>query len=172
MKSKKRILEKVENNKIKILYPIIIFIFSFLIYSQSIDYKYTMFDDDSLLLANEEFFTKDGSLLKIFTTDAFLQNNKTFYRPLQNVSYLIDVKVSGGMNVGMFHFTNVLLFSIIAFFLYFLLLRFNVLHFYAFIGTLFYVSHPLFVSSAAWLPSRGDLLLTLFSILLFIFWVG
>jgi len=130
-----------------------------------------MFDDDSLLLSNQEFFTEDGSLSTIFTTDAFMENDKTFYRPLQNMSFLIDVKLSGGMNVWMFHLTNVLLFSIIAFLFYFLLLRFNISRVYAFIGTLLYASHPLFVSAVAWIPSRGDLLLTLFSIAAFIFWI-
>jgi tetratricopeptide (TPR) repeat protein len=34
------------------------------------------------------------------------------------------------------------------------------------------MAHPLFASSAAWIPARGDLLLTLFSILSFIFWIS
>ena len=75
------------------------------------------------------------------------------------------------MDMRMFHFTNILLFALIAFSLYFLLLRFNIPHFIAFMGTLVYAAHPLFTSSATWIPARGDLLLTLFSILAFIFWI-
>jgi len=159
-------------NNFKTFYPFLIFCFSFLLYAQTLNFKFTMFDDDSLLMANKEFFTKDGSISKIFTTDAFMQNNKTFYRPLQNLSFLIDVKIAGKLNAGMFHFSNVLLFSLIAFSLYFLLLKFNISYLHAFLGTLFYSAHPLFASSAAWIPARGDLLLTLFSILAFIFWIN
>lgn len=130
-----------------------------------------MFDDDTLLMSNKEFFTKDGSLSKIFTTDAFMRKDQTFYRPLQNMSFLMDVKISGGMNTWMFHLTNVLLFSFIAFSLYFLLLIFKISPLYALLGSLFYAAHPLFASSAAWLPARGDLLLALFSTVCFIFWI-
>lgn len=151
--------------------PLIIFFFSFLLYSQSINFKYTMFDDDSLLIKNKEFFTTDRDLKTIFTTDAFLTTEGTFYRPLQNISFLIDAKVFGIMDVRMFHFTNVFLFALIALSLYFLLLKFNISHLIAFFGTLVYAAHPLFVSSATWIPARGDLLLTLFAILSFIFWI-
>jgi len=130
-----------------------------------------MFDDDGLLLNNKEFFIKDGSIKTIFTTDAFLRNTGTFYRPIQNVSFLIDVKIAGEMDIRMFHFTNILLFALISFFLYFLLLKFRFSHFIAFWGALLFAAHPLFTSSAAWIPARGDLLLTLFSILTFIFWI-
>lgn len=168
MKRKKTELPTTGKNRLKTIYPFFVFCFSFLLYSQTINFKYTMFDDDSLLTANKEFFTKDGSIQKIFTTDAFMKNDKTFYRPLQNLSFLIDVKISGSMDARMFHITNVLLFSLIAFSLYFLLLKFNISHLYAFFGTLLYSAHPLFISSASWIPARGDLLLTLFSILSFI----
>jgi len=156
---------------IELFYPFFIFLFSFLLYSQTINFKYTMFDDDSLLMANKEFFTNDGSLLKIFTTDAYMRSDMSFYRPLQNLSFLMDVKLSGGMNTWMFHFSNILVFCFIAFSLYFLLLKFKIAPLYAWLGALFYAAHPLFASSVAWLPARGDLLLTLFSIICFIFWI-
>jgi len=152
-------------------FPWIILCFTFLLYSQSINFKYTMFDDDRLLMMNKDFFTHDGNLKTIFTTDAFLREGGVFYRPLQNISFLIDVKIFGAMDMRMFHFTNTLLFALIAFSLYFLLLRFKISHFIAFMGTLCYAAHPLFTSSATWIPARGDLLLTLFSILAFIFWI-
>jgi len=158
-------------SRLQAFFPWIVFFFSFLLYSQSINFKYTMFDDDSLLMANKEFFTKNGDLKTIFTTDAFLKDDGTFYRPLQNVSFLMDVKIWGSMDMRMFHFTNILLFAFIAVSLYFLLLRFKIPHFMAFMGTLVYAAHPLFTSSATWIPARGDLLLTLFSILTFIFWI-
>jgi lipoprotein NlpI len=130
-----------------------------------------MFDDDYLLMANKDFFIEDGSLSKIFTTDAYMRNDMTFYRPLQNLSFLFDVKLSGGMNMWMFHCTNILLFSLIASSLYFLLLKIKISSFYAFLGIIIYAANPLFASSAAWIPARGDLMLTLFSILCFIFWI-
>jgi tetratricopeptide (TPR) repeat protein len=157
--------------RLKAFFPWIVLCFSFFLYSQSISFKYTLFDDDYLLMENKDFFTKDGDLKTIFTTDAFLKDDGNFYRPLQNVSFLMDVKIFGDMDMRMFHFTNILLFALIAFSLYFLLLRFNIPHFIAFMGTLVYAAHPLFTSSATWIPARGDLLLTLFSILAFIFWI-
>ncbi|MDR2972411.1 MAG: tetratricopeptide repeat protein [Bacteroidales bacterium] len=162
---------QVSKNRFQTVYPLLVFCFSFLLYFHSINFKYTMFDDDGLLMNNKEFFTNNGDLKTIFTTDAFLKTEGTFYRPIQNISFLIDVTISGGMDMRMFHFTNVLLFALIGISLYFLLLRFKISHLTAFLGTLLYLSHPLLASSVAWIPARGDLLLTLFSILTFIFWI-
>ena len=173
MKSKTKNIQpsEIKNNFIN-FYPYIIFCFSFLLYYQSIDFKFVMFDDDILLGANEEFFTKDGSLKTIFTTDAFLRNDGTFYRPLQNLSYLIDIKIASDAKAKTCHFNNVLLFSLITFSLYYLLIKFKISHYWAFLGVLLYAAHPLFTSAVVWMPGRGDLLLTLFAIISFIFWIS
>ncbi len=71
----------------------------------------------------------------------------------------------------MYHLSNVLLLGLIACMLYLLLKRFLIPPKLALLSTLIYCAHPLFVSFVAWIPARGDLLLTLFSLLSFLLFI-
>ena len=141
------------------------------IYAQSINFGFSYFDDYTILIENKEFFTTDFSLKKAFTTSAFIKEDLLF-RPLQNISYAIDAKIAGGINPWAFHLTNVILFIFTGLALYFLLLKFNITRHFALLGTLLFVANPLNTWSVVWVPARGDLLLTLFTILSFICFIN
>ena len=84
---------------------------------------------------------------------------------------MIDIMLSGGNNPWMYHLSNVLLTGTIAVALFLLITRFKIRTNLALLTALIFCSHPLFISFIAWIPSRGDLLLTLFSLLSFIFFI-
>ena len=71
----------------------------------------------------------------------------------------------------MYHLSNILLLGLISCLLFLLLKRFLIPPKLALLSTLIYCAHPLFVSSIAWIPARGDLLLTFFSLLSFLFFI-
>lgn len=157
--------------KVSYLPVIIAFILPVFLYLQTVGFGFTRFDDNLIISDNIGFLSEIRNVPRVFKTDAFLTKLSSFYRPLQTVSYMTDIQLSGGNKTWMYHLSNVLLFGLIGVVLFLLLRKFLIPQRLALLGTLIYCAHPLFISSVAWLPARGDLLLTLFSLLSFIFFI-
>jgi len=159
------------NNKKNRLFIIIACAVPILIYLQTLKFGLTYFDDNEIIIDNKEFFSDFKNILQAFRKDAFIEETGYFYRPLQTISYMVDMHLSGENSVWMYHLSNTLLLGLIIVSLYLLLLRFLIPPKMALLSALIYCAHPLFVSSVAWIPARGDLLLTLFSLLSFLFFI-
>ncbi len=168
-----KIQEKsLKTNKRKIslkIYLIIAFVVPVFLYLHTVNYKFIQFDDNLIITNNIKFISNLSNINKAFTTDAFINKTSSFYRPLQTVSYMIDAQFSGVKSTWMFHLSNILLLGFIACSLFLLIKQFSIPPKLAILSTLIFCLHPLFVSSVAWIPARGDLMLTLFSILSFLF---
>jgi tetratricopeptide (TPR) repeat protein len=141
------------------------------IYAQSVKFNFSYFDDHAILLEHKEFFTTDFSIKETFTTSAFV-SEALLYRPLQNITFALDAKIAGGIEPWAYHFTNLVLFIFIGLSLYFFLLKFKIAPRFALLGTLLFIANPLNVWSVVWVPARGDLLLTLFTLLSFICFIN
>lgn len=138
------------------------------VYGQSLNFDYTYLDDKVIISDNLYKTQPLFSIKEAFSRDAFFsKDGLPFYRPLQNLSYMIDA-VAGGKNQWMFHVTNILLHVLTCFsvFYLFILLK-NDRKTSALIAAI-YAIHPLFTHAVAWIPSRGDLLVALFGILSYI----
>jgi hypothetical protein len=161
------------SEKKKITYFPIIIAFSIpvLLYVQTIHFEFTHFDDTHIISNNIAFLSDFRNVPQAFSKSAFILESSSFYRPLQTLSYMVDVKISGGNNPWMYHLSNILLLGLITCILFILLKRFLIPPKLALLSALFYCVHPLFVSSVAWIPARGDLLLSFFSLLSFLFLV-
>ena len=140
----------------------------FLIYGQTTMFGFTNLDDEAIILDNYATLGHLSNIPRAFTTDAFLQpHGPAFYRPMQTVSFMFDAAI-GGQRPSVYHATNVLLHLLACCLLYALLSalrypsRINL-----FLSLLFAVN-PLFTHAVAWVPSRGDLLITCFGILAFL----
>jgi protein O-mannosyl-transferase len=151
------------------IYFLAVFLLPVLLYLQTVKFGFTDFDDYIILSVNGHVLSDFQNAPKVFTTDAFMDKSSPFYRPVQVLSYMVDYHFSGADSAKAYHLTNVLLFGLIACTIFLLLKKLKIPPRLAFLATLLYSVHPLFVTSVAWLPSRGDLLLALFSILSFIF---
>jgi hypothetical protein len=162
-------LDPVKNKKNKSLFLIIAFAVPVILYLQTITFSFTYFDDNEIIINNTEFFSNFKNIPQAFQTDAFIKETGYFYRPLQTLSYMVDMHLSGKNSAWMYHLSNTLLLGLIACSLYLLLIRFFIPPKLALLSSLIYCAHPLFVSSVAWIPARGDLLLSLFSLLSFLF---
>ncbi len=169
LRSKQSLLVFFENNK-KTLFPLaVVFCLTVLLYLQTITFGFIGFDDKELIVKNISYLSDIGNIAQVFLKDAFLGNTSHFYRPLQTVSYMTDIFLSGGNNAWMYHLTHVLLFGSVSCLVFLLLIKFSIPSKAAFISTLIYCAHPLFISLVAWIPARGDLLLVFFSLLSFLF---
>lgn len=138
-----------------------------LIYFQCINFDYTNFDDNGII---QQKFDIVGDIKKIDTAykvDAFFNKTGDFYRPVQNITYMLDAQVSRD-KLWMFHITNLLIHILTCIALYFFLQLVKLDRFVAFLLAVLFAMHPLFASGVAWVPSRGDILIGLFGILLFI----
>ena len=166
---KKNKLIIAEKGKDSIFFLIIAFCLPVLLYLQTVKFGFTNFDDDTIITNNISFLSNFGNAHKAFLTDAFIGKATSFYRPLQTLSYMVDIKLSGGNNTWMYHLSNIMLLGAIACLLFLLLRRFLIPPKLALLGTMIYCAHPLFVFTVAYIPTRGELLLTFFSLLSFLF---
>jgi tetratricopeptide (TPR) repeat protein len=171
-KNKTQEVKKVDftSNRKQIYLPVLIaFCISVLIYLQTLSFGLTYFDDEQLIQNNIPFIKDFNNAPQAFLTDAFTDRSSYFYRPLQTISYMVDIHLSGENKTWMYHLSNILLLGFISCLLFLLLRRFKIPLKLALLSTLVYSAHPLFVSSIAWIPARGDLQLMLFSLLSFLF---
>jgi tetratricopeptide (TPR) repeat protein len=175
--SKQILLTFLKNKKDTILPVIIVFSLPVFIYLQTLSFGFSGFDDTEIITNKITFLSDLRNVPQAFLTDAFLVKSShfyrgdIFYRPAQTLSYMADIRLSGGNNTWMYHLTNILLLGLIACLLFLLFRMFSIPLKLALLSTLVYCVHPLFISSIAWIPARGDLLLLFFSLLSFLFFI-
>jgi tetratricopeptide (TPR) repeat protein len=161
---KKTFMEKFSNSKgwhiaLLVLFPV-------LIYIQSLGFEYTNFDDNGIILQKFEVVGNIKKIDTAFKVDAFFNKTGDFYRPIQNASFMLDAAVSRE-KLWMFHITNLLIHILTCISLYFFLQLLKLKRMTAFLVSLLFAVHPLFASGVGWIPSRGDILIGLFGIQLF-----
>lgn len=144
---------------------LLLVVICFAVYFKCLFYGITKSDDEVMIAASLPFLKDFSNVFKVFTTDAFYHvKSIDLYRPLQSLSYIIDMQ--WGLNPTFaVHLTNLLLHlgTCIAGYHLLLLLKFR--QKLALFGALVYAVHYLFAAAVAWIPARGDLLLALFVLL-------
>ena len=157
--------------KSSVLFIIIAFCIPLLVYLQTIKFGFTHLDDDLIISNNIAFLSNPGNAPLAFLTDQFIVKSTPFYRPIGTLSYMMDIQLSGGNKTWMYHLSNILLLGAVASLLFLLLKRLLIPPQLALLGTLIYCAHPLFVSTAAFIPNRAELLQAFFSLLSFLFFI-
>lgn len=142
----------------------------FLLYFQALGLGYVSLDDEHLIVQNYPHISNLANLPQAFLKDVYWRNPGTYYRPLLNVSLMLDAAL-GGQKPFVYHFTNILLHLAcgLLIFAFFQKIGFGRLR--SFAVSLFYVAHPALVQAAAWIPGRNDTMLTLLILSCFIFLV-
>jgi tetratricopeptide (TPR) repeat protein len=139
---------------------------SFLLYYPTLNYPLDKLDEKAIVGNNLPLLKDYSNINKALTSNAFYKNLKTFYRPVQNLSFMSDAHLGGGNAIG-FRVTNLILHIAVFCLLFFLLTGFNVNRVTALLITMVFIVHPLFVHAVVWIPSRGDLLITLLGLVSF-----
>jgi len=145
-----------------------IFIIGAAVYMQVIGFSFTGFDDDFLIFNNLKNLKDLSNISSIFFSNSFLSKDVFgFYRPLQTLSFMFDTFIGSG-SYWTFHLTNLILFLIANSLIYSLLVKMDFAKEIAFIGSVIFTIHPLFSIDVAWLPARGDILITIFCLISFV----
>jgi protein O-mannosyl-transferase len=153
-------------NSIRIHLLFLIF-FPTIVFIQCVGFDLTGFDDSYII---EDVYNRtrdvpqDEEMVKQNAIQALGNFGNTFYRPVQFATYVVDSTISG-KEAWMYHISNLLIHLATVLAIYaFLCLHYKKITALIFAG--FFSIHPVFASSVAWIPSRGDILLGLFGILL------
>lgn len=151
---------------------VIIFILAFIVFAPSVDNDFVW--DDVIDIKNQYFRYQEYDFAPQFIRISTSDEGASYYRPLHHLSYVLDYKLWGENPAG-FHITNILLFSITCVLLYFLILLIlkeshtGAREYIAFLGTVYFIVHPIHVESVSWIAGRTDILCALFFIAAFIF---
>jgi protein O-mannosyl-transferase len=140
-----------------------------LVYGQTAGFDFSWFDDDAILIRNRDYITDVSNLSGAVMRDAEFRNQSMeLYRPLQNVSFMLDAAM-GGFRPGVFHFTNIMLHLLAAWLLFLMLEQLRFARRLALAGGVLLAVHPVFAFAVGWLPARGDLLLAVSALASFLF---
>lgn len=145
----------------KLLIPGLLFLFAFLLYSNTLNHGFVL-DDDLVCLKNN--FVQDGlsGLGDIFSNSwytGFTGSSDRYYRPMMLASLALDKSLFGSAASG-FHFMNVLYYALNGLLLY-LLLRFlfkSKSIWFALTVSLLFIAHPIHTEVVANIKSRDELL--------------
>lgn len=151
----------------KLLPYLILIVFGFLLYYQTLFFSFVYLDDNQLILNNQQTLREAG-VFKIFTTDVFFSaaGNSFYYRPLLNISLLVDSLV-GGVMPFIFHFTNLILHLLTVSLIFLIFKKYFFSKEISFFLALIFLSHPALTQAVAWIPGRNDSLLTVFVLMSF-----
>ncbi len=146
--------------------PILILI-TFLVYYPTLNYEYVYCDDTDIVIRDYE---RIKELSRI--PDEFLSGymNTNYYRPLQNLSYIINNALLGNTAFS-YKFLNLILHLIFIIFLNFFLLNLGINIMTSFCLSLIFSIHPLFVNAVVWIPGRNDIIYALFGIISFLIFI-
>ncbi len=160
----------------KYLPHLLIFIFAFLLYGNTLTHDYTL---DDLIVIKDNAFTKKGLLgiKEIFSYDSFTgffgMEKKLVaggrYRPLSIASFAVEYALVGGLNPFFSHFINVLLYGLTGILIYLIFSRLIKIppgkpwHLgIPFIATLIFMAHPVHTEVVANIKGRDEILALVF----------
>lgn len=142
----------------------------FSLYGKSIFFDFTYHDDNSLILEKADFLSHISNIPKLFITSCYYSNDFQYYRPILNLSFLIET-CTFGFNTKIYHLTNIILFILPLYLMYVFLLLLKSNETISKFLILLVSVHPILTSCVVWIPARNDTLLAIFVFLSFIFFV-
>lgn len=140
------------------------------VYGQTLFFALGKLDETNIILENIGFLSNFHNLKEALFTDPFFHKGGDFYRPMQNLSFMIDAHLSGTSGWA-YYLSNLLLHFITCSLLFYLLKFTGNNRKTSLLLVLIFAIHPLFVQTVAWAPSRGDLLMSMSGLLCFIFFI-
>jgi len=148
----------------------LIFFLGFFLYLPSLFFGFSYFDDNVLVLDNLFFLKNLGNFFKAFQIEVFHIHNfsAAYYRPILTLSFMFDALISG-KSPFFYHLTNVFYHLIASLLFYLFLKKLKIEEKVAFLFSLIFLVHPVLTQAVSWIPGRNDSLLTIFTLVAFIF---
>ena len=149
-------------------YAWIIFI-SLLLYSQVLFFDFSHYDDDTLIINNQQFLTTLSNIPRAFIQQVFPESHHApYYRPMLTISFILDAQL-GGLSPFVYHLTNLILHLISCCLLFLLLMLLQYRKDLSLLFSSLFAVHPILSEAVSWIPGRNDSLLTVFTLLAFMF---
>ncbi len=142
----------------------------FCLYGKSINFDFTYFDDDLLVLDNIEFLSDIDNVPDLFKTSVYFSKDVQYYRPVLKLSFLLETSLFG-FNKQIYHLTNIILFLLSLYLMYVFLKKLKLNETVLKFVLVLIAVHPILTSCVVWIPARNDTLLAIFIFLSFIFFV-
>jgi tetratricopeptide (TPR) repeat protein len=136
-------------------------IITWLVFGQTLHHKFINYDDDVYVYRNPEV-TSGLTLKGLFW--AFTHIHSSNWHPVTWISHMLDCQIYG-LNPDGHHFTNVLLHTSTAIFLFLVLREMTGFLWRSALVAAVFAVHPLRVESVAWVAERKDVLSGLFFML-------
>ncbi len=159
--------QRKSKNQLKLSLGIIVAVFSFLLYVQTIPYTYTL-DDYSTIKENnvvQKGFSGIPTLMKTSYRYGYWASNDELYRPLSLIMFAIEWQLFPD-TPPFGHFINICLYAICGFLLFNFLSRlFKNNYLIPFIATMVFMGHPAHTEVVANIKSGDEILCMIFSIL-------
>jgi len=167
---------------------VFLFLFSavFIVYSQALGGEFLW--DDFILVGENPFFKSPVFILEVFRHTLFPGFASSYYRPVQNISYMFDYWLWNRNSFG-YHLSNILFHTTVAFLLFQLLQQLipNLLkprgsgsfessdsknsRGIAFVIALGWAIHPIHNAAVAYIAGRADSLAALFALAAWLLWI-
>lgn len=141
----------------------IVIVAALLAYGQAVNFTLGRFDEEGMIVNNMKVLKDSATFSDVVKEDPFFRDpGLNFYRPVQNVSLLLDVKIGKG-KPSTFHATNLILHALTSIMILLILMRFTNNRTLSMLLALAYSVHPVFAQAIGWVPGRGDLIVGLCS---------
>ena len=140
---------------------LLIFVISFLVYANTLSAEF-IWDDEYLILNNSQIktFVHFKNIFRTYVGYGS-ENINNFYRPMQEISNMIDYFLWGDYPFG-YHLTNVVLHALVAVMVFVLLFYISGDMIVACIAALLYGVHPVHTEAIAYIAGRADPLYAVF----------
>ena len=130
--------------------------------------------DDEYLVGQNPFYKSPIFALEVFRHYLFFDSFSTYYRPVQNLTYMVDYWFWGGNPFG-YHLTNILLHSFSGFFLFGVLRHIlprllnsrdhgQTCNTTAFLIAMIWTVHPIHNAAVAYISGRADSIASMFAL--------
>ena len=140
------------------------------LYSQTILFDFSHFDDNLLILDHHYFLSNLSSISQSFKQDVFNLAVDSYYRPILTISFIMDAQFLGISPIG-YHLSNIIIHLIASCLLFLLLIKLKYPRGASLFFTLFFTVHPVLAQAVCWIPGRNDSLLGVYLILSFIVFI-
>lgn len=147
-----------------------IFFLIYPLYYHTNSFGFIYFDDNSLIISKVDRMDSLSKMKSYILEPVFEENASKFYRPVLNLSFLIDTVISGG-ELGFYHFSNILMHIAAAFLFLLFLKELGCPDILSLCASLLFASHPALAFAVAWVPGRNDIILAAFVLLTMIFFI-
>src|SRR6218665_635224 len=163
----KKSTETVVDKKLLVRLALIIALFSFLIYSNTLTHGFVL-DDTSVVSENRMTQGGISSLKEIISSPyraGYTNDENNLYRPLSKMMFAVEWQISPN-NPHIHHFMNVLLYALECMLLFLLLARITKINVYIlFFSVMIFAAHPIHTEVVANIKSRDEILTMLFVLL-------